>query len=261
MKNVLLDGKNIRPIPIFLLLLIPCAMRGYITVSERESREKSRAATRRMVALTNLMIFEKKHWEDADGDNAIAYCDEAIKKSPGYDFLYNRRGDAFRKNQQYDEAIADYNEAIRLNRESDSPLRSRAELYVQLSEYENALADYNRLRRIVGREKFSFLDRAEVYLELKMYNEAFFDYREAIRNDPYEDGIYPRSGRLERDFQDQRYIAAVAYFSNLIRLDPDCVNAYANRSIAYSLQGKTSKAAADHAKAVELNNKLLNAQS
>ena len=44
MKQILLDGKNIRPIPLFVLLLLPCAMFAYHSLCQRDFGRESRAA-------------------------------------------------------------------------------------------------------------------------------------------------------------------------------------------------------------------------
>ena len=46
---------------------------------------------------------------------AIEDYDEAIRLNPQYADAYNTRGDAYRRDGQYERAIQDYDEAIRLN--------------------------------------------------------------------------------------------------------------------------------------------------
>jgi tetratricopeptide (TPR) repeat protein len=163
--------------------------------------------------------FESKNYE-----GAIAQCTEGIRLNPKRWYAYYILGDCHGFMKQFDEAIADYSRAIQLNPDFALLYLSRSGAYRAKGEYDSAVADCNRALEITAHQDTnSASDKKRA-----LYQRA---------------GIY----YIRRD-----YDQAIVDQSELIRLDPQDSEGYANRAASYCMKGEYDRGIADWDEAIRL---------
>ena len=75
---------------------------------------------------------------------AMAAYNQAVRNDPGGAWVYNHRGNAYRRSGQYQRAVQDYNEAIRRAPQFAKPYAGRALAYILLSRDNEAQQDVAR---------------------------------------------------------------------------------------------------------------------
>jgi tetratricopeptide (TPR) repeat protein len=146
-------------------------------------------------------------------EEAINYCNKAIRINPDYATAYSNRALAYDNLGQYQRAIEDYNEAIHRKPDFSLAYFNRGFLYNKLKQYEHAIEDYSKAISLYPDFAYAYNNRGAVYFKLDNYQRAIEDYDKAIN------------------------------------LQPDFTAAYNNRCSAYLKQGKESLACIDAQKA------------
>jgi tetratricopeptide (TPR) repeat protein len=136
-----------------------------------------------------------------------------------------KRGDAARKNKDYDLAIAEYSEAIRLNPASGDFYFGRAYCYNKKGEFDLAIADYTK----------------------------------AIKIDPDRSALYNNRGNAYDEKGE--WDLAMADYTKAIEINPKYAYAYNNRGLAYAQKGETERAAADYREAIRIDPKYRTAKN
>ena len=85
-----------------------------------------------------------KYGEGMMKDVMAAY-NQAVRNDPGGAWVYNRRGNAYRRSGQHQRAVQDYNEAIRRAPKFAEPYAGRAFVYILLSRDKEAQLDIARV--------------------------------------------------------------------------------------------------------------------
>jgi tetratricopeptide (TPR) repeat protein len=101
------------------------------------------------------------------------------------------------------------------------------------------------------------IDRAAAHFNARAYGAAIADYTEAIRLNPKFAAAYGDRGAAYAAKGDLD--KAIADATEAIRLDPRFAVAYQNRGAAYAVKGDLDKAIADATEAIRLNPKLAQA--
>jgi tetratricopeptide (TPR) repeat protein len=184
-------------------------------------------------------------------DSALLDYNEAIRRSPSFAEPYNGRGVIEYLQQRIPEAMADFNKAIALDNAYPDAYNSRASLHMALGEKDAAIADYEMAIRLkadytaaienlksarqseTGPQKMATQGSSPPSASMADYNRA---------------GIKKaQSGDLKGAFRD---------FSEVIRLNPNSGDGYANRGNVRQSLRDTAGAIADWTKAVALGSKV-----
>jgi tetratricopeptide (TPR) repeat protein len=133
---------------------------------------------------------------------------------------YDKRGNEYLANREWDKAIADFNEVIRLDPERTSGYYSRGTCYDAKGDYDRAIEDFNKAIRLLPDLPSSYEDRGEAYLKKGDHDKAIADFNEAIRK------------REE-------------FFSDEPKYQDEQVRLYTLRGITYAAKGDFGAAYAD----------------
>ena len=97
------------------------------------------------------------------------------------------------------------------------------------------------------------MSRGHIWAEKDDYRAAIADYTEAIRIDPQDEVAYYSRG--DAWCLKEQYDKALADFDEAIRVEPGYVSAYRARGLTWSLTGKFDKALADFDEALRIDPK------
>lgn len=159
---------------------------------------------------------------------------------------YQNRADCYREVGELEKAISDYSESVYLMSDNFIAYNSRGEIYETLGEYDKAIADYNAAIETDGDSYDNstyFYNRGRVYYLLKQYDKAASDFLEAIKID------YPSTSK--------NCEPAILLLNDVIKFNPDYVEAYDIRGEYYESLEKINEAEADFKKAEELSRIML----
>jgi len=224
------------------------------------------------------------NYKNGNYDQAIADYTQAIRLKPDYTYFYSDRAEVYMKKGDYDKAIADYTEAIRLHKKDEylyQPYEKRAKAYMKKGDYDNAIADYTEAMQL---SKFTYYcERAEAYMKKGDYNQAHADIdkelkrypksqeakdldaelkkleeaarKEAARKAELDPNTHFNRGKTNYDKKD--YDRAITDFTKAIQLDPDYVEAYKYRALAYYEKGNYDKVFADCNETIQRGNSTI----
>jgi tetratricopeptide (TPR) repeat protein len=161
-------------------------------------------------------------------DKAIAEYRCAIQLKKDYPEAHAGLGDALRKNGQLDRAIAEYREAARLGQNTACVLNNLGRALVQLGQLDLAEIEFQRALRIAKDE-----------LKRKHSQPSVYHYVN------HNLGVI-RS--LRGDFQ-----AAIPFFEEAIRVEPDFADAHSSLGGALQDLGKLDEAITECREAIRLN--------
>ena len=201
--------------------------------------------------------------------NAMALDDDISRLMSPYRMA---RAQAFLQVEDFSAAIADFDELIKHSIHFDLALVLRGETYLRIGNVEQAIADSSEAIRSMAeryngvthdiQEVFDTLLRQShycrgvAYEQKEEWDRAIADYTEVIRIDPNCAPVYGSRGRLYL-FEKDEIEKAVVDFTNVIRISPDNGLAHAIRGLAHRVLGKEKEATADFARAKQLGVKTL----
>jgi len=170
--------------------------------------------------------------------------------TPANAVTFYNRGNAYRRNQDYDRAIQNYNDAIRLNPAYASAFNNRGIAYVNKRDYDRAIEDYNEAIRINPNYARAFNNRGNAYRSKGDHDRAIEDHDEAIRIDPNYASAFNNRGNAYK--LKQNYERAIKDYDQAIRSNPSYAYAFQGRGIAKFFQERPDAAVSDFSKAAEL---------
>ncbi|MFZ2068208.1 MAG: tetratricopeptide repeat protein [Xanthobacteraceae bacterium] len=179
------------------------------------------------------------YYNKNDYDHAIADYSQAIQINPRFALAFNNRGNAYYDKKRYDQALADYSQAIALDPNNDNSYywyNNRGNVYYNTRDYDRAVADYGEAIRHNPQYGQAYANRAYVFLFFKSDNDrAIADYSQAIALDPNNASNYFwYNYRGQAHSNNEDYKAAIADYSDAIRLNAKFALARVNRSDAYA---------------------------
>lgn len=184
-------------------------------------------------------------------EEAIKHYTNALKQDLQLAEVYNNRGIAYCKIDEFDKALNDLNTAIELNPDDFIAYNNRGNVYRRKDEINNALGDFNIALTLKPDYADAYHNRSNVYSNEGSFDRALKDLNMAIELEPdfaeaynSRGSVYHKTGELEK---------AIADFNTAIELDPDYANAYYNRGNLYGKTGDAGKAIENLSKAIKLN--------
>jgi tetratricopeptide (TPR) repeat protein len=112
--------------------------------------------------------------------------------------VYQRRGYAYAKSQQFQEAIQDYSEAIKIQPKDPRIYEQRAAVEMKMYDYDKALADYSELIKLKPNEVRYLNYRAYVYEVKDDIKDSMADNEQVLKVDPNNQEAKTRKQRLEQ---------------------------------------------------------------
>ncbi len=205
-----------------------------------------------------------------DLDGAMADFNDAIRLNPDDSLALSDRGVLWREKGDIDRAIADFTAAIARNPLPRSTVGGRGHVNVYANrglaywakgDIEHALTDFDAAVGRDPQDTEARYHRAQIRVARRDLAGAVGDLDEVIRSDPKLADAYYLRGVSHYDLYmsvspwiDPRDLSgAIADFSEVIKLAPDNASAFYARGLADSVNGDNERAAADFARAVEIN--------
>jgi tetratricopeptide (TPR) repeat protein len=112
--------------------------------------------------------------------------------------VYQQRGYAYAKSQQYQEAIQDFTEAAKIKSNDARIYEQRAAVEMKMYDYDKALADYSELIKLKPNEVRYLNYRAYVYEVKDDLQNAMADNEKVLKTDPNNAEAKGRKQRLEQ---------------------------------------------------------------
>jgi TonB family protein len=190
-------------------------------------------------------------------------CQLAGKPMPQTADEYIKRGNEHLDNEDYNCALGACSEALRLDPKNAEAFACRGKAYEYKQEYDLALSDFDEAIQLHPQELF-YAHRSYVYWRKGLLDKALDDINLAMKLRPKDSPLihdYFVRGDIYSDMGE--YDLAISDYSEAIRLKPYDRYSYDQRAKAYRKLGKDDLAAADEAKAkqLELAEKSKDAQS
>ena len=140
--------------------------------------------------------------KNQDYDKAV----ELLRKASGLDHkyaadlaaVYQGRGYAFAKNQQFQEAIQDYTEALKIKSNDPRIYEQRAAVEMKMRDYDKALADYSEIIKLKPNEVRYYNYRAYIYETKEDIQNSMVDVEKVLKLDPNNQEANARKQRLEQ---------------------------------------------------------------
>jgi tetratricopeptide (TPR) repeat protein len=202
---------------------------------------------------TPEVLVERGHLLENRGQytEAIDAYTAALDHRPNDATIYYDRGVAYGRLNRWSEAADDYTRSIEHNGGTARAYNNRATAFAQLHDYKRAIEDFSQAIKLEPSAALSFRNRGLAYHDTNQLKEAIDDFTVAMGLEPKSfDGPFERANAyLEaREFQ-----KAIEDFDHAIALDGSHAPAWANRSEAHRQLGNVKQAAADAAKAKQLD--------
>lgn len=184
---------------------------------------------------------------------AIPYFDRAIALSPTYAYAYNLKARCEGQLKHYDEQIKDEDKALSYFPNYVDAYYYRAAAYEDLQKYREATTAYLEVDRRSPGYQFTNYSLARCYKAIGVLDSALYYVNSYIRQDADDaDGYYIKGAIY---YKKDDYPAAIACYTQAVRLNPQNSGIYQDRGNAYFYWGKPDTAIADFEKAASLDKK------
>lgn len=199
------------------------------------------------VSLNNLAYFQIGKGEF---QQAIQYCDHAIRLAPNYAQSYATRSLAYACLEDYEQSKRDYDQAVNLGARPIQPERlklrnpamTHAPVFVPKNP-EDAWHYFAAVFKLEPRAAGSFGDRADFRFKWNDLAGAMRDYNQAIQLEPGNPTFYSHRGNLQLRLNNDA--AALADLTRAIELAPTNAASYQNRAVLHFKARDFTKAWAD----------------
>ena len=172
---------------------------------------------------------------------AVACYDQAIRLNPHYFEAYSNRGNALCKAKFYDVAIASHEQALKLKPHYAEAYCNRGNVYLAQRSLDQAIVDFNKAINLKPQFFEAYSNRGRAYLELSQYDKAMADLDKALKINPrYIPALMHRGNTIKELKQVNALSAkqAMANYDQAISIDPECADAYFNKSLLKLLLGE-----------------------
>ncbi|MCC7348678.1 MAG: tetratricopeptide repeat protein [Variibacter sp.] len=213
----------------------------------------------------------------------IASLTDVIQRNPNDPQAYNVRGTVLGRAGRHQDALADFNKAIGLDPNYAQAYANRGLVHRQMRRLDAALADYTRAIEIDANYAPAYVGRGIVYRTQGQAMPAFEDFNKAIALKPDNAQAYYNRGLLYQSQRQHKYAvddfttslglaqqaeplvargqshiamndfkAAAADLDEAVQRDPESLQAWVTRGLAYERLGDKEKAAGSYARALNL---------
>lgn len=175
---------------------------------------------------------------------------ESVVIGPPIEMAYLNRGIARQAAGEFDGAIADYNSALEALPRFAEAYYNRAIAFQSKGDSQAAIKDYSTALELSPRFGDAYVNRGQTKQARHDLEGAIADYNAALEINPDDVGVYYARGTAYQEKKDLD--AALADYSKVIQLEPSNAQAFANRAVIETLQGKQIEADQDFEQAFKL---------
>ncbi len=194
------------------------------------------------------------HCKFDDYTQAITDLNHAIELDPHNANIYGNRGVAYRALKQYDQALSDFKVALELDDSLAWVYVGRGEVYRHRKEYQLAIADFDRAILLNPHDPDAYEGHARVSGIIGNYDQAFKDIEYALTLDieaSERASLYFQLGEIYRHLHE--YERSIEEFTRAIDLDATSSWIYGSRGKAYASLGQYQQAIDDYDRAIAIS--------
>ncbi len=217
------------------------------------------ADTSKILTADDFFESGKQMFEKKDNSTAILYFSECLRLKPDFADCYFYRGQVHHQISQYEKALEDFTQAIKLQPRNVQYYRRRANTNdFYLKRYDAAIADLSEVIKLQPKDAGSYTDRGYVFKSRKDYQKAADDFTSAIN---LESSLTVKKVyygvRADLYYTNlKNYPAAIADYTEYIKIEPQEWVGYANRGRVYLKNKNYEQAVSDYSKVIELGTGL-----
>jgi tetratricopeptide (TPR) repeat protein len=170
---------------------------------------------------------------------AIRCFDKGIMLNPKVSSLWINKGEALSQLGKFEESVKNFDYALELEANNLLACYFKAKSLLKLQKYAGALECYDR---VVGKvnDKILWNDRGVTLSNLGRYDEALANYDNALKLDPYDEISLNNKGLALYSLG--KHSEAVNYFDRILVLNPNVRHVIINKYLALSKMGNKSDA-------------------
>ncbi|MBL8565278.1 MAG: tetratricopeptide repeat protein [Hyphomicrobiaceae bacterium] len=186
-------------------------------------------------------------------DEGLADIDAALRAKDANGYGHAWRGEILRRMKRFDDAMAAADKATSISKSEVQAYIVRTDIHIDNNRWLEA-AQQTVAGLSVAPNNGELLRRSgDAYFELKQWQQAIAAYDQVIRSNPRNAYVVNRRGRAHLSLGATGYDAALADFTEAIRIDGKAAVYYANRAIITAARGQTDLALSDLDKAIDLD--------
>ncbi len=206
---------------------------------QREEEEKQERENSEQLTAWDYNKQGNAYSREGQYEEAMECYEKAIKMQPENAVFYYNRGTAYGKCKEYDKALADYNMAIKIDPQNSYAYNNRGNVYYNRREYEKAMSDYNMAIKIDPQYSRAYNNRGIVYYNRGEFENALSDYNAAIKYDSQYTDAYNNRGNLY--YKLGEYEKALSDYDVALSLDPQHEEALKNRKMTLQALGRSEE--------------------
>lgn len=184
-----------------------------------------------------------------DSRAAVRAFDAVLRLESQRAEAYYQRGLAYDRINNPHQAIKDFTQALALRPEMVEARLARAGIHARFRDGPRQIADLTAALRLRPDDTELYRLRGEAYLAQRRFAEAKLDLDRVLREAPSAPAYFKR-GTAQLNLE--RYRAAVADFTRVLKLHRYSIAAYYNRARAYAALGEHERARRDWAAVCEM---------
>jgi len=248
--NLITDKLTIRIASIDGIAAENTAKQKNISVMPETEWEKTEFRKSQIKKAEDLRKRADEQLKKKNNDWAIADYTEAIRLNSNDAIAYNGRGNAHLKKKNYTLAISDWERALNLDpnltKTRGNINNTRKQLQQEQLQQQQKLERQQREQRQKWEQQKKaqdFFVEGKKNINIGNYNRAISDFTEAIKLDPNCYDAYFYRGWAYGETK--RYVNSIADYTQYIKIYPNSSAAYYNRGIVYYNKGKYDMAITD----------------
>jgi tetratricopeptide (TPR) repeat protein len=191
-------------------------------------------------------------------DDALKILKKGLEISPSDIDIISEIGDMYLEDGKFDLAIQMYDQVITSDKTDPQSAAycydGRGEIYFEQGKYEMALADYTKAIDLEP-ESYRYASRADVYQILERPYDALLDYTFAISLDSMQTYLWWGRGKLFSDELNNNEMA-ILDFEQILKMDPNNINALNWRTIFYHRNNEISAAIEGYKKIIKMGDSI-----
>ncbi len=243
------SSKTLLIVVTLFVVLIGAGIGVFFFLSQNPKPTEQPAVTA-AVSIEQLVSAADSAFQQGKYAEAITQLDNAIKMDSKRADVFERRGNAQAKLEDYAKAAADFTDALALNPSSIRDRINRAFAYYQSERYEEAAQDYSSVLSADSKYADAYFGRALCLRQLGKQEQAGDDLKRVLELKPTYYQAEVELGNI--DFSAKKYARALGAYNKAINNEPSSAAAYFCRASAHFRMGNIGKALSDYDKAVQL---------
>lgn len=181
-----------------------------------------------------------------DYEEKLKYYNKAIKENPDFADAYINRGLVKNELNDFEGSITDYDKAIELDSKCSLAFNNRGYSKYKKGDYEGALADYNKAILLNPNLKIALDNKAKLLSEV-----CIKDDEEFVAKYYLSTGIH--------ELNKGNFLESIKNFDESLKHNDKSEITYFYKAAAYQSLNNTDLAYENYTKAIELNNKMVDA--